>query len=133
MRTLRKWAVRLQFFFNRNRQERDLADEIQANLALHIDENMRAGMLPGEARRVALSRFGSIDNAKEAVREARGIPFLETLLSDVRFGVRMLLQNPGWSAIAILSLALGIGANSALFGIVDVYAFASSRSAIPIN
>ena len=123
MRTLRKWVVRLQFFFNRSRQERELADEIQANLALRIEENMRAGMLPGEARRVALSRFGSIDNAKEAVREARGIPFLETLLSDVRFGVRMSLQNPGWSAIAILSLALGIGANSALFGIVDVYAF----------
>src|SRR5690349_13719607 len=83
MRALRRWTARLRFLFNRRDQEQDFADEIQANVALHIDDNIRSGMSPDDARRAALIKFGSIDSAKEAVREARSISFLETLLCDI--------------------------------------------------
>ena len=80
MRSLRRWVNRIKFLFNRDRHEQDLSEEIQANIALHIDDNVRGGMPPDEARREALVRFGSIDNATEAVLDARGIAFAQSMI-----------------------------------------------------
>ena len=119
MNTLRGWLVRLGDLFNRERRERDLAAEMESHLQLHIDENLRAGMTTAEARRQALIRLGGVEQTKEMVRERRGLPMLEVLLHDLRFGVRMLSKNPGFTAVATLTLALGIAANATIFSFVS--------------
>ena len=119
MRSLRAWITRLAGVFASSKADRELGDEIESHLQLHIDDNLRAGLPPAEARRRALIALGGVTQTAEGYRDRRGLPALESLVRDARFGVRSLARTPGFTAAAIVILGLGIGANSAIFTVVN--------------
>ncbi|HUE05052.1 MAG TPA: ABC transporter permease [Bryobacteraceae bacterium] len=119
MKWLRAWLIRVAGLWPGNRRERELADEIESHLAMHIADNLRAGMPADQARRAAILKSGGIEPAKEAYRDRRTVPVLENLLRDTRYAVRQLRQNPGFTATAVVVLALGLCASVAIFAFVD--------------
>jgi len=130
-RTLRAWWLRLGEVLLAHRRDVELSAEIESHLQLQIDDNLRAGMSPVEARRIAHIKLGGTEQVKENYRDRRGIPMLESVIQDVRFGLRVLFKNPGFTAVAALTLAFAIGANSALFSVVDAVLLKSLPYADP--
>lgn len=118
MHTLRALLLRLRGLFVRKNAESDFDAELESHLALDIEDGMRSGLSEPEARRRALVKLGGLEQAKITHRERRGLPLLETLWRDVAYGLRGLRKNPGFAAVSILVIAIGIGANAALFTVV---------------
>src|SRR5277367_4217314 len=119
MKSLRRFFIRLSNFATRRRADERVREEMAEHLALQTEENLRAGMPPGEARRQAALKLGAAQAIREQHHAEQGLPLAENFLVDLRYAFRMLHRSPGFSLIAIATIALGVGATTAIYSVID--------------
>src|SRR5574338_1449044 len=131
MRWIYKLPLRLRSLFSKQRVENELNDELRFHLEKLIEENLAKGMTPEEARYAALREFGGMEQMKEECRDSWGVRIVSELGQDIRYGLRQLRRNPGFTAIAVLTLGIGIGVNTGIFSLAEAVLFPPFAGAHP--